>query len=251
MLKVTNLSITYPGPVPAVREISFSMEPGRTTVLLGQSGSGKSSVGLAICGLLPAGTQTQGSVTLADSPAESIGLLAGTHPSVAWVAQGAQQALSPTRTIRSLLLESIARHQPDKDARDLAHSLMADLDLDPAVLDAYPHQLSGGQRQRCLFALALTKKPKILVADEPTTSLDVMSANLLTNLLTRISGQDGLSILLITHDLRLAARLDTHTLVMDSGQVVADGQFHDLVRQPDSLPGKLWQQWTQVPPQDR
>ncbi len=256
MLTVNQLSVTYPGASiqsaaskEAVRSVSFGLGAGSTTVLLGPSGSGKSSIGLALAALLPPGTSTSGHVWMqASKEKQDLLRLNSTHPRIAWVAQGAQQALSPTRSIRSLLQESLSFHQVSQKSNHpvFIESLAHDLDLQLALLEAFPHQLSGGQRQRCLIALALCKNPSLLIADEPTTSLDILAAAKLLDLLRSIQEKRQLALLFITHDLRICAQLQAHTLYLREGQILQEGGFEELLGQADSPLNQIRNHWSRI-----
>ncbi len=235
MLQVEGLDITYSGKrkVHAVREISFEVVPGQTTTLLGQSGSGKTAITLSILNLLPENASGKGHIFWNTPEGERIDLTGlpenkrrewiGKH--IGWVSQGAQRALSPTRTIDSLLREAIKVNgslQKSEITKEIA-MLMAELGLPESILKAYPDQLSGGQKQRCLLALALINRPKILIADEPTTSLDVLNEHLLLKLLQKIQLQRNLGILFITHDLRITSDFQGPCFYMEHGSFVMSG----------------------------
>lgn len=235
MLQVEGLDITYSGKkkVHAVRNISFEVVPGQTTTLFGQSGSGKTAITLGILNLLPENASSKGHIFWSTSEGEKIDLAGlpetkrrewiGKH--IGWVSQGAQRALSPTRTINSLLREAIKVNGtlPTAEVAAEITMLMTELGLPESILTAYPDQLSGGQRQRCLLALALINRPKILIADEPTTSLDVLNEHLLLKLLQKIQLQRNLAILFITHDLRITSGFQGPCYYMEHGSFVMSG----------------------------
>lgn len=236
MLEVEGLDITYTGKkeIHAVREISFAVIPGQTTTLFGQSGSGKTAITLALLGLLPENASCTGRIRWNTPQDKAIDLtdLSGVKRShwigkhVGWVSQGAQRALSPTRTIESLLREAIhVNGDFPKDQVEIEiTALLEDLGLPQSVRKAYPDQLSGGQRQRCLLALALINRPKILIADEPTTSLDVLNEHLLLKLLRKIQTQRNIGILFITHDLRITQDFIGPCYYMENGSFVVRGE---------------------------
>lgn len=229
MLEVESLDITYAGKneVHAVREVSFAVIPGQTTTLFGQSGSGKTAITLAMLGLLPENASYTGRIIWKTAEEEVIDLVTlnekkrkewiGKH--IGWVSQGAQRALSPTRSIESLLREAVKVNGSlsSAEAEIEISTLLADLGLPESVRKAYPDQLSGGQRQRCLLALALINRPKILIADEPTTSLDVLNEHLLLKLLRKIQAERNIGILFITHDLRITQNFVGSCYYMEQG----------------------------------
>lgn len=229
------LDITYSEKkeVHAVRKVSFTIVPGQTTTLFGQSGSGKTAITLAILGLLPENASGTGEISWNAPESEPVQLSSlskkrrsawiGKH--IGWVSQGAQRALSPTRTIESLLREAIKVNGslPKDQIEDEISILLQDLGLPGSVRKAYSDQLSGGQRQRCLLALALINRPKILIADEPTTSLDVLNEHLLLKLLRKIQTQRNIGILFITHDLRITQDFVGPCYYMEKGVFAISG----------------------------
>ncbi len=245
MLLLQDLHVTYPGkpPVEAVKGVTMSCPQGCTTVLLGASGSGKTAISMAALGLLPPGSTVQGeliwqenqqSTPLNALKPEARRTWTGQH--FGWVAQGAQSALHPTRTISSLLGEAVRVHCPTWDQQRRMQeifTLAEALNLHKKHLDAYPHQLSGGERQRWLLALALVSQPDLLIADEPTTSLDPRSEEQMLNLLRCIQQERGLGILLITHDLTVAARMADTCYLLEEGKLHPDsgGQI-SVLRKP-------------------
>lgn len=238
MLQVENLSVSYAGdpPVKAVDGISFSLPVGKTTVLIGPSGSGKSAIAAAILNVLPQGSISSGTISYATgnvSPSRDLPLSDLTPKQrgqlIAWVSQDAQRGLSPTRTIGSLLLESARFHLRDLTTIDTRiAALLSELDLTQGVLTSFPHQLSGGQRQRCLLALALIRDPKILIADEPTTALDVLREAHLIQVLKRLQQQRQLTTLLITHDQYIADTIGDHFLYLNGGQLTTKQESESL-----------------------
>lgn len=235
MLQVEGLDITYSGKkeVHAVRKVSFSVIPGKITTLFGQSGSGKTAITMAVLGLLPLHSVQHGTISWKETGKEVVVLSSltaeerrkwiGEH--IGWVSQGAQRALSPTRSIESLLREAIKvnGNLPANKVESEISDLLADLGLPESVRKAFPDQLSGGQRQRCLLALALINRPKILIADEPTTSLDVLNEHKLLKLLHKIQASRNIGILFITHDLRITRDFVGPCYYMEQGSFVIRG----------------------------
>ena len=244
MLLLQDLQVCYPGepPVGAVRGVTMSCPKGSTTVLLGASGSGKTAISMAILGLLPPGSTVKGELIWQENQQNTLlhtlspeARRSWTGQHLGWVAQGAQSALHPTRTISSQLLEAARFHRPQWDQPRRMEEILAlaeALELHKSHLEAYPHQLSGGERQRWLLALALVSQPDLLIADEPTTSLDAKSEDLMLRLLRGIQQERGLGMLLITHDLRVAARMADSCYLLEQGKLHPDsgGAFSHLRR---------------------
>ncbi|MDP5170133.1 MAG: ABC transporter ATP-binding protein [Bacteroidia bacterium] len=258
MLLIKNLAVTYQGKeaIRAVKGVSCELIEGKTTVLLGESGSGKTAISLAILNLLPANAQVSGAIYWKEEHRAPINLLSLSNKerrtwaggNIGWVAQGAQSSLNPTRSIGSLLFEAIQsqRSLTKAEIQTEISSLIEELDLDPLHLQSYPHQLSGGERQRWLLALALSTTPRLLIADEPTTSLDILSEHHLLTLLQNIQAKRGLTLLLITHDLRVASRMGHQCLFLHQGKIDDQrGDFLSLVAREDSRLHQLWNTWTQ------
>ena len=183
MLSVHDLEVTYHGhggDVPAVRGVSFDLEKGDSLGLAGESGCGKSTLANALLRLLPAGTEVTGQITLDGKDVLNLtpgGLRAARWTSGAIIFQGALHALNPVQTVGEQIAEPMLVHQTaasDVVARERVVELLRRVGLPAARADSYPHQLSGGQRQRVLIAMALACDPLLLIADEPTTALDLM-----------------------------------------------------------------------------
>ena len=233
LLEVQDLRITLPtarGPVLALRGVSFSLARGQTLGLIGESGCGKSITALALMGLLPDGAQVQGSVRL--DGRDLLGLaeddwcrLRGNR--LAMVFQEPMTALNPLHPIGRQIAESLRLHKrlDARAARAEALRLLQRVQLPQAGrrLDAYPHQLSGGQRQRVVIAIALACGPDLLIADEPTTALDVTIQREVLDLIHQLVTDDGMALLLISHDLGVMAENVQRTLVMYGGSVVENG----------------------------
>ena len=233
LLDVQDLRITLPtarGPVLALRGVSFGLARGQTLGLIGESGCGKSLTALALMGLLPDGARVQGSVRLdgrelLGQPEDAWCALRGNR--LAMVFQEPMTALNPLHPVGRQIAESLRLHKrlDARAARAEALRLLQRVQLPQAErrLDAYPHQLSGGQRQRVVIAIALACGPDLLIADEPTTALDVTIQREVLDLIGQLVAEDGMALLLISHDLGVMAENVQRMLVMYGGSVVERG----------------------------
>ncbi|MFE6621425.1 dipeptide/oligopeptide/nickel ABC transporter permease/ATP-binding protein [Streptomyces sp. NPDC057740] len=234
VLAVENLAIGFEGRhggVDIVDGISFEVRPGEVLGLVGESGCGKSLTALAVMGLEPKGARVRGHVRfnqrqLVGEPMRVRRKLLGHE--MAMIYQDALSSLNPAMTIRSQLGQVVRR-----GGRRTPHDLLAMVGLDPdRTLRSYPHELSGGQRQRVLIAMALSRDPKLIVADEPTTALDVTVQAQIIELLLRLREELGFALILVSHDLALIADVTDRVVVMYGGQIVETGVTADLVESP-------------------
>ncbi len=233
-----DLHVTYPGGVPAVRGVSFDLAPGETLGLAGESGCGKSTIAAALLRLLPRGTRVTGQVLLDGD--DVLAMKPGALRAVRWeemsiVFQGALHTLNPVRRIGWQLEEAITTHRPETGRKELGlrvGDLLDVVGLPAGRAEDYPHQLSGGQRQRVLIALALACDPRLLIADEPTTALDVMVQAQVLNLLEDLQRDLGLAMVFITHDLSTLASVCRRLAVMYAGRIVEEGDAHAVFEQP-------------------
>ncbi|MEO8805648.1 MAG: ABC transporter ATP-binding protein [Burkholderiaceae bacterium] len=233
LLEVSGLRVTLQtprGPAEALRGIDLQMRRGDTLGLIGESGCGKSMTALALMGLLPEGAKVEGSIRL--NGAELVGLadedmctLRGNR--IGMVFQEPMTALNPLHTVGDQIAEPLRLHRQmgRAPARAEALRLLERVQLPQAAqrLDAYPHQLSGGQRQRVTIAMALACGPDLLIADEPTTALDVTIQGEILDLITELVTESSMALLLISHDLGVMARSVARLLVMYGGTVVEAG----------------------------
>ena len=236
VLELRDLSVTYSteaGPVPAVRGVNLSIDAGDTVGLAGESGCGKSTIAGAVLRLLPAGTQVTGEVLLDGE--DVYAMKPGRLRAVRWtnaaiVFQGALHSLNPVHRVGAQIEEAIRLHgsSDHRAARRRAGELLERVGIPASRADRFPHQLSGGQRQRVLIALALACDPKVLIADEPTTALDVMVQAQVLALLAELQRDHGLAMLFITHDLSVLTSTCERLAVMYAGRVVEQGPS-DLV----------------------
>ncbi len=244
LLEVRDLSVSFhrkgEQPTTAVDSISFDVEPGQTVGLVGESGCGKSVTSLAIMGLLPARTaRVEGSVTFAGEELLTLTprqLDERRGRDLGMVFQDPLSSLNPVVTIGVQLTEVLLRHRKltRKQAKAEAVDLLARVGIpDPRRrVDEYPHQLSGGMRQRVLIAIALACSPKLLIADEPTTALDVTIQAQILTLLRELVSETGTALIMITHDLGVVAGLCDQVNVMYGGRIVERAQRHDLFAEP-------------------
>ncbi len=233
LLEITDLRVTLNtarGPADALRGVELQLERGGTLGLIGESGCGKSMTAMAIMGLLPAGAVVSGSIRLGAQ--ELVGLdddamcrLRGDR--IGMVFQEPMTALNPLHTVGDQIADPLPLHRgmAGRAARAEALRLLERVRLPQAAqrLDAYPHQLSGGQRQRVTIAMALACGPDLLIADEPTTALDVTIQGEILDLIHELVAESGMALLLISHDLGVMARMVDRLLVMYGGTVVESG----------------------------
>jgi peptide/nickel transport system ATP-binding protein len=232
LLRIAGLRTVFPTPTgdfAAVAGIDLAIERGRTLAIVGESGSGKSALALSIMRLIPPPGRIAGGSILFDGqdllelPPAAMRAMRGRR--IAMIFQEPMTSLNPAHTIGAQIVEAIAAHEPHAAAGALRARAVAALERvripDPAQrFDAYPHQLSGGQRQRVMIAMALACKPDLLIADEPTTALDVTVQAEILLLLRELQAETGMALLLISHDLGLVAGMADSVAVMYAGQVV-------------------------------
>jgi peptide/nickel transport system ATP-binding protein len=242
LLDVHHLRVTLNtarGPAQALRGVSFSLERGQTLGLVGESGSGKSMLALALMGLLPDGARVDGSIRLDGQ--ELVGLpdaamcaLRGRR--LAMVFQEPMTALNPVHTVGRQIAEPLRLHQGLRGAEAQARALhlleRVRLPQAAARLHAYPHQLSGGQRQRVMIAIALACGPDLLIADEPTTALDVSTQAQILDLLAELVQALGMALLLVSHNLGVVAQTTRHMQVMYGGTLVEGGPTAQVFAHP-------------------
>jgi len=239
-LSVERLWMQFAGDgrvVQAVRGVSFRVNPGETIAVVGESGSGKTVTALAVMGLIePPGMITDGEVRLAGRslvglPERRYRELRGRE--LAMVFQDPMSALNPVQRVGKQLAEALAVHGAARSRRQAApqvYELLERVGLVPAarLARAYPHQLSGGMRQRVMLAMALANRPQVLIADEPTTALDVTTQAQVLELLAELQHEMGLALVLVTHDLGVVAGLGERVVVMYAGRVVEEAPVDQL-----------------------
>jgi peptide/nickel transport system ATP-binding protein len=241
VLDVLDLRVEYQtqqGPVPAVRGIDLHIGGGETLGLAGESGCGKSTIAHAILRLLPEGTRVTGRVLLDGE--DVLGMTFGRLRAVRWeeaaiVFQGAMHALNPVRRVGDQIGEAIRIHQPQVSDREIdrrVRDLVDHVGMQARRAQDYPHELSGGQRQRIMIAMALACAPRLVIADEPTTALDVMVQAQVLAVLKGLQQEFGLALLFITHDLSVLAEVCDRISVMYAGRIVEEGSADDVFGTP-------------------
>ena len=243
LLQVHNLVVEFPGrrgTLRALDGISFDIAPGEILGVVGESGAGKSLTGAAIIGLLePPGRVAGGQIVLEGQridnlPHEQMRHIRGRQ--IGAIFQDPLTSLNPLYTIGRQLTETIQTHLPvsAQEARQRAIGLLEDTGIPAAAqrIDHYPHQFSGGMRQRVVIALALAAQPKLIVADEPTTALDVSIQAQIISLLKRICQERGAAVMLITHDMGVIAETCDRVAVMYAGRIAEIGPVHEVINHP-------------------
>lgn len=246
VLSVEDLWVEYHsarGTVKAVRGVSFSLHPGETLALIGESGSGKTTLGLALMRLTPReGRIRSGKITYqrGDHALDVLTLSREELRRFRWqecamVFQSALNSLNPILRVWDHLYDTAKAHGQTsrKEVHARSVELLRLVQLEPhRVLYAYPHELSGGMRQRVLLALALLLKPQLLILDEPTTALDILTQRAIIDLLRRLSKQLGFSMIFISHDLAIAAELADRVATLYAGRIVELGEVRDMFYRP-------------------
>ena len=249
LLEVRNLAVEFPAAggawVPAVRDTSFSIGAGETLGLVGESGSGKSVTSLAIMGLLLPSARVQGEILFGGSqnpqpprdllrmPEEEIRALRGSR--LAMIFQEPMTALNPVMRVGEQIAEAVRAHDrtlTGKQAEERALEALADVAIPSPKMRArdYPHQLSGGMRQRVMIAMAIVNRPQLLIADEPTTALDVTIQAQILDLLAELRSKFNLAMLFISHDLAVVSQAADRVAVMYAGSLVETGSKNDIFR---------------------
>ena len=256
VLEVEGLRVEYRGR-SIVDGVGFSLKPGESLGLAGESGCGKTTTALALMKLLPDGLSQKGSIELTPEGAEEpirigkrteAGMQVVRWRHISLVFQGAMNSLDPVKKIDLQIDEVIRLHEKgcsSKEVKERIADLLTTVGLTPKLGSRYPHQLSGGQRQRVMIALALTCRPSVVIADEPTTALDVVMQAQVLELLEQLRRDLGLAMILISHDLAVLVETCDRIAVMYAGRIVETGTIEDVFTNPqhpytkrllDSLP---------------
>ena len=240
LLDVRDLTVTYRSgkvPVYATRGVDLALEAGETLGMAGESGSGKTTVAMSLLRLLPAETRVTGEIRFRGE--DLLQANWGRMRAVRWaeasvVFQGAMSALNPVRTVGDQIVEPILLHEKvgEKIARARARDLLDSVGVPSRRVTSYPHELSGGQRQRVMMAMALACDPHLVIADEPTTALDVIVQAQILSLLTELVRERGISLLMISHDLSVLASTCDRIAVMYAGRLVETGPSREVIADP-------------------
>ncbi|MEE8868201.1 MAG: ABC transporter ATP-binding protein [Acidipropionibacterium acidipropionici] len=242
-----DVSITYTtsgrhdrGQVAAVRNVSLDLPAGGTLGVAGESGSGKSTLAMSVLRLLPKNATLTGSVRIGDTDVADLSF--GKLRAVRWaeasiIFQGAMHSLNPVHTVGRQITEALELHVTDKWKTDKARAarvdeLLAAVDMPREKASSYPHELSGGQRQRIMIAMALACEPDIIVADEPTTALDVIVQKQILDMINGLVTERGISLMMISHDLSVLATACSRIAVMKDGELVEVGPSHQICLEP-------------------
>jgi oligopeptide/dipeptide ABC transporter ATP-binding protein len=247
LLTVEHLFVSFgkAAPVAAVRDVTFSIDKGEIVAIVGESGCGKSTTGLALLGLNPGDkSSVEGSIRLERKSGAEVDIIRLRERDLrrvrgndsAMIFQEPMSSLNPIYTIGAQIEEALAIHRKLSSAERAGEALrlvsILGIPSPAKCLKSYPHQLSGGMRQRVMIAIALSCNPALLIADEPTTALDVTIQAQIVDRLKLLQGETGMAILFITHDLALVAEIADRVLVMYAGQIVEEGSVEKLFYQP-------------------
>jgi len=237
-LDVDSLTTRYQtskGQVHALEDVNFSLEKGESIGIAGESACGKSTLGLSLIRMIQGGKIISGKITF---DGESILDLAESKfdndyrwKKISMVFQGAMNSLDPVYTIKQQFIEILKEHDYEGDSEKLILDSISSVNLDESVLKKYPHELSGGMKQRIIIAMALLLKPKFVIADEPSTALDVLIQAQIVNLLKKLK-KDGMSIMLITHDLAVLSEIADKIGIMYGGGMIEFGSSQDIYKNP-------------------
>jgi len=238
LLRVHDLTVAYPAGTAMIRAVDgvdLDVNPGEVVGLAGESGCGKSTLALAIARLLPRGAVVSADEmslggtdlrTVADDELRSL-----RWSRLSLVFQGAMSGFNPVMRVGDQIAEAIRTHEPDAGRREVADrvaELLSQVGIAPARSEDFPHQMSGGMKQRAMIAMALACRPELVIADEPTTALDVMTQAQILDLIRRLADELGLAMLIISHDLTVLAELCDRVAVMYAGRIVERGEADEI-----------------------
>jgi peptide/nickel transport system ATP-binding protein len=237
LLELRDLAITYQtegGPIPAVRGVSLTVGSGQTLGIAGESGCGKSTIAASILRLLPTSATVTGQILFDGEDVVTMNW--GRLRAVRWagasiIFQGAMHSLNPVQRIGTQIAEPILLHSESTSAAQASKrvaELLGQVGLPARRADSYPHELSGGQKQRVMIAMALACEPNLIIADEPTTALDVMIQAQVLNLIGTLVSEHGIGLIMISHDLSVLADTCERLAVMYAGRIVEEGPSHEV-----------------------
>ncbi|WP_199035391.1 ABC transporter ATP-binding protein [Glycomyces salinus] len=243
LLRVRDLTVgftTAQGPVDVVENLDFDLERGGALGIVGESGSGKSMTSLAIMGLLPKGARRSGSIEFAGTELTGLperGMRAVRGDRIGMIFQDPLSSLNPYYTVGTQIAEAYRSHRKGvtrRQARTVAIEAMERVHIRDAArrVDHYPHQFSGGMRQRVMIAMTLSMEPELIIADEPTTALDVTVQAQILDLLAEIRAETGAGLILITHDLAVVSEVTDHIVVLRDGDLVEAGPVERIFTDP-------------------
>ena len=241
ILQVKSLTVEYRttrGPVHAARDVTFDLRPGESMGLVGESGCGKTTVALALLRILPDnGAIVGGAIELDGADLAVLNerqMAAHRWRDISMIFQAAMNSLNPVYRVVDQIVEAIQAHEPlsTADARDRTAGLFELVGLDTALLERYPHEYSGGMRQRAVIAMALACNPKVVIADEPTTALDVLVQERILREMRRIQKERQMGMMYISHDVAVIAGVADTVGVMYAGQLVEKGTVNDIFARP-------------------
>ncbi|GAA5088264.1 ABC transporter ATP-binding protein [Microbacterium yannicii] len=228
------------GAITAVKNVTLKLPAGGTLGVAGESGSGKSTLAMSVLRLLPPNATIEGRVLIGDTAMADLRF--GELRALRWaeasiVFQGAMHSLNPVRTVGQQILEALELHvadgwKTDKARKARVAELLQDVDLLPAKADAYPHELSGGQKQRVMIAMALACEPDIIIADEPTTALDVIVQKQILDMISMLVAERGISMMMISHDLSVLATACERIAIMRDGELLEVGDAYEVCTDP-------------------
>ena len=239
LLRVTDLTVSFGGR-PALNGISFEIGAGETLGLVGESGSGKSATSLALLRLLPSSAEVSGSISFGAEDLLSLSadeMRTRRGRDLAMIFQEPMTALNPVMPVGKQIAEAVLAHHPRSSSADVRKSVLQAMrevalpDPERRVGD-YPHQFSGGQRQRLLIAMAIANRPRLLIADEPTTALDVTVQAQILDLLRQLRDAHSLSMLFVSHDLAVVSQVSDRVAVMQQGRIVEQGPTRTIFQNP-------------------
>ena len=233
-LVASHVSVTDRSGRVIVDDVNVNARLGRTLVIVGESGAGKSMLARTLCALTPSALSASGTVTLRgqdyDLESDQERLKKQRGGGIVWLPQDPFTSLAPTLPCGEQITAARTGRRSERSQR--ARALLADVGLDARVARAYPHELSGGMRQRVAIAAALDSEPRVLIADEPTTALDVTTQRDILTLLTRLRDEHAMTLVLVTHDLALARQFGDDVIVMKDGQIVEEGTVNEVLTSP-------------------